>query len=251
MGTILFVRESTGVSITPAGTKLLSYARNILILCEQAVLEVSGVYSENLPLVLSFISTFNGKYLVKALENFRLTYPGTNLVIKELSPSQQISALKNKKIDVALLDNPCSVIELEFDTQIIYCSEIAVAVPEAHFAAKFKNFDMSILKNEAFIGYDERSFPMRNRWILDMCKEAGFTPNFVTQVKSLPEMFTLIGAGIGVALVTYDSISLAHPNTVFISPDNFKTSIKIVAAWRKNEERTAVKILVSPTGIGL
>lgn len=245
LGVSLFIRGNSGVTITPAGIKLLSYARNMLVLYAQAIQDVRGLATGKQPLVVGFMSSFNGDYLTKALEKFRLCCPGNNIIINEFAPSQQINALKQKKIDLVLLDNPCSVVELNFVTETLYLSDIEIAVSHEHAAHKSSSIALDRLKNEQFIGYDERYFPMRNNWIINICEEVGFTPNFVAQAKSIPEMFTLIGAGLGIAVITVDSAALAHPNTVFIPISNDRKSIKIVAAWRKDDQRAALKLLVT------
>ncbi|MEI6209870.1 MAG: LysR substrate-binding domain-containing protein [Desulfuromonadales bacterium] len=244
LGSTLFNRERFGLSLTPAGEKLLVYARQILDLSNEALRALRNEPAAAPTIALGFIASSLGSFLGSALKSFRASHPEYTVKILELSPAEQGKALRKGQIDIALIGNPCGAVHDECETMVLYEMELEVVLPAGHHFAGKKRISLKDLQEEEFIGYSEESFPGRNQTIITACKVAGFIPHLKYQANSLVEVLAMIGAGTGVCLMPADVVSLPHPNSIFVPIREKLEPIRFTAAWRRGDERLIIKQLL-------
>jgi len=107
LGVQLFDRQSTPVSPTRIGEKIIGQARLILddvaglySLLEKESSSISGTY------VVGIIPTLAPYLLPLFLNSFAADFPGAHLIIKEMQSERIMEGLKRKQIDVGLLVTP-------------------------------------------------------------------------------------------------------------------------------------------------
>jgi DNA-binding transcriptional LysR family regulator len=243
LGTPLFHRERFGVALTDAGKNLLIYARQILDISNEAV-RVLQNKTESQCITFGFITSSLGSFLGAALKAFHESFPKLTVEVRELSPAGQVTALRKGQIDIALVGNPFGSIQNEFKTVVLFEMQLEAVLPTTHQLAKMNEISLKVLEKEDFIGYREEYFPGRNQTIINACKLAGFKPLFAHQANSRVEILALIEAGSGVCLLPSDVVNLPHPNSIFIPLAEKIEPINFTAAWRKNDERPIVEILL-------
>src|SRR5206468_8994429 len=140
----------------------------------------------------------------------------TEVVLKELSPNDQVKALRDGRIDFALLGNPCPELASEFEIVVLRRIPFQAVLPDDHPLAERERIGLAELKDETFIGFDEDSFPERNASICSACQKAGFTPRLQHRVESLTALLATVAAGKGVTLTPEEVSQLAHPRAVFV-----------------------------------
>lgn len=248
LGAPLFVRERFGLSLTAAGEKYQVYARQILDICSEAMLAIRNLPEIGTILNIGFFYCAKlGPLLGEAIRLFREIHPDIIVKTHELSPAAQAAALRKKQIDLALLGNPGGAVLDEFMVKYLFEVELQAVLPAQHPLAGRQAIYLKDLERDAFIGYNEQSFPGRNQVLYNRCWVAGFKPNLRYQGDSLLEVLSLIGAGNGVCLMPADVARMPHSNIVFVPVREKLEPIKFAAAWRRDDERVMLRHLLDST----
>jgi len=244
LGVQLFIRERYGLTLSPDGEKLLVYARQILDLSHEAVRTLKNQQAPAPSISIGFITSSLGSFLGADLKAFHDAFPELRINILELSPADQVKALRKRHIDIGLIGNPCGAVHDEFETKVLFEMPLEAVLPATHRMAGRTSLSLKELAEEDFIGYNEESFPGRNQTIVTACRTAGFKPSLTFQANSLVEVLVLVAAGSGVCLMPSDAASLPHPGSVFVPIKEKLEPIRFTAAWRRDNEQRLVEELV-------
>lgn len=120
LGVMIFDRNTSPVSVTTLGTKVLEQARTVM----KEYNKINAIISEEMKevqgtLKIGFIPTI-APYLVPAfLKRFTGLYPGVLLEIKELTTQDIIGALESGEIEMGVLATPLSLPNYE-ETHLFY-----------------------------------------------------------------------------------------------------------------------------------
>jgi len=217
LGVSLFHREKSGLKLTAAGEAFLARARDLLHRTSDAVREMAAFGEEpKQKLVVGYIAPALASVLTPALRRFSQGTHPAEVVLKEISPAQQIKALREGRIDLGLIGNPCPEVEREFLVTILSRIPLQAVLPDNHLLALRKCVGLSKLEGDEFIGFAEDEFPGRNAAIRGACQAAGFTPRLRHRVENLTALLSLVAAGKGVTLAPAEVSQLAHPQAVFV-----------------------------------
>ena len=132
----LFRREKNGLKLTPAGNTFLAHARDLLRRSSDAVSKMAAFREPaKETLTVGYIAPVLSSVLTPALRSFSHTHPEAEVVLKELSPGEQITALRAGKIDLGLLGNSCPAIEGEFEVIVLERIPFQAVLPDNHLLA--------------------------------------------------------------------------------------------------------------------
>ncbi|HEX8632276.1 MAG TPA: LysR family transcriptional regulator [Catenuloplanes sp.] len=200
-GVPLLERTGRGVTLTPAGVVLVGHAESVLAALEgasAALATARGVLSG--PLRIGAFPSAARTLLPAALVSLGRDHPGLELMVTELDPVAAPAALRERRLDVALVH--------DYDILPDEPDETLDAVPllaETVFLAGPAN------------GPDPGAEPVadarREPWIvgtpgtvchavaLQVCHAAGFTPLVRHHADDFATVLALVAAGLGVSLV--------------------------------------------------
>lgn len=230
----LFLRRSDGLRLTEAGKFFLEQAKDILNRSHVAVHITRERFTESeKPLTIGYIPTILQSFLGEALNRFGQAYPRVIVHPRELSPSEQVKALRDGTIDIAFMGNPPDELEEEFIVRCVKRVPIAALVPETHELAGRASIDLRELAAEKFIGMSEETFPGRNDRIRGVCSEAGFAPDLRSMADSHASMIALVAAGRGVAIMPIEAEALPHPRVRFVPIHHPVHFARSAAVWRQ------------------
>ncbi len=245
LGVALFQREKSGLKLTAAGEAFLGRARDLLRRTGDAVREMAAFGEQpKKTLVVGYIAPALASILTPALRRFSQETPDAEVILKEISPAQQIKALREGRIDLGLIGNPCPEVEREFLVTILSRIPLQAVLPDNHLLALRKCVGLSKLEGDEFIGFAEDEFPGRNAAIRGACQAAGFTPTLRHRVENLTALLSLVAAGKGVTLAPAEVSQLAHPQAVFVPLARPVPFIVSAAARRKDSTHSLVEQLV-------
>jgi DNA-binding transcriptional LysR family regulator len=246
LGVKLFEREKHGLHLTSAGEAFLVHARDLLRRSGQAVreMEAFGRRSKS-TITVGYIAPALASILTPALRRFSRQAPDAHVALRELSPGEQVIALREKEIDLALIGNPCPEVEREFTVAVLQRIPFQSVLPDNHLLALRKRIVLSELEGEEFIGFAEQKFPGRNAAICGACQAAGFIPRLRHHVENLTALLALVASGKGVTLAPAEVSQLAHPQAVFVPLAPPVPSVVSAAAQRKNEDDSLLQTLVA------
>jgi DNA-binding transcriptional LysR family regulator len=241
----LFRREKLGLKLTPAGETFLAHARDLLRRSGDAIkqMESFGKRAKE-TLTVGYIAPVLASILTPALRRFSDQYPQAEVALREMSPAAQLKALREGRIDLALIGNPCPEVEREFAVTTLSRVPLAAVLPDNHLLALRKRIALSELQGENFIGFAEEKFPGRNAAICAACQAAGFIPHFRQHVENLTALLATVAAGKGVTLAPREVGELPHPQAVFVPLKPPVPTILSVAARRKDDSNPLLRELL-------
>ena len=149
----------------------------------------------------SFGSSATSRILPALLAKFAKLHPGISVSIGEGSDERTRADLINGNVDVAVLGDPVD----DFDAIPIATDELVALVPKDFAISARPIVTPDDLDSTPFIMTLAGSEPA----ILDWFEASGVTPNIKHRVQQTHSILALVGAGMGVAIVT----SLSLPDT--------------------------------------
>ncbi|MHA3772678.1 LysR family transcriptional regulator [Verrucomicrobiota bacterium sgz303538] len=195
IGGRLLERTSSGVQPTDAGHALAARMRPILSEYEAAMAEARRlVRGQKEQLRIGYLASAAQQYLTPALTALRRAHPEVKVSLMDLSPGEQMHALRKGDLDVALIGQEGCLLARDFYTRKLATLSVVAVVPADHPLAKRKRVHLEELKGERFIGAPDSDMPGRNRWITELCRNAGFRPKFVQDADSLSHSLALIAS---------------------------------------------------------
>jgi DNA-binding transcriptional LysR family regulator len=66
-----------------------------------------------------------------------------------------------------------------------------------------------------FVGMSAKTYPGSNEWMIDACREAGFTPRILQEADREPAVINFVAARLGVALLPEQIKTLPHQSVIF------------------------------------
>lgn len=241
LGVQLFDRGNSRLKLTAAGEAFLAHARDVLRRSADAAREMAAFRPKAAQtLTIGYIAPVLASTLSPALRVFGQKHPETEVILREMSPGEQVKALREGKIDLALLGNSCPVLSKEFDIVELEQIPLDAVLPDNHMLALRKRIRLVELKDETFIGFDEEQFPGRNDLICRVCQDAGFTPRLRYRVDSLSSLLAKVAAGDGVTLTPREVGQLPHPGAVLVPLKPPIPSVASSAALRRGEPNPAL-----------
>jgi DNA-binding transcriptional LysR family regulator len=245
LGVDLFFRDSGGLRLTPGGEVFLPQAKDILRRSREAVARLEPFRAPSqAPLVVGYITPALASVVTPALRQFDQTHPEIRVDLRELSPADQLTALRERRIDLAFIGNPCPNVAEEFALVELSRMELAIVVSDHHHLALRKKIRLEELERENFIGFCEQTFPDRNHLLGELCRQAGFTPRVEQHAQTLSAALALVASGKGVTLMTTEAEHLPHPQAVFISLQSPAPALVSCMAHRRDDERRELKSFV-------
>jgi len=244
LGVELIIRTTSGVALSPAGKAFLAEARRILELSAEAALSMRKFAAcRHESLDIGYIAPALGSFLTGSLQLFGQRHPKVKVTLFELSPARQIEALRDGRLDIALIGHSCGDLQKEFDLFEIRKAPLCVVLPESHRLASQKKIRLGELAKEPFIGLSEESFPDRNNAIAVLCRKEGFSPKFVAMADGLSSALALVGSGMGICLMPDEVEDLPHRHAVF-RPLAARICIEFSAAVCAGEKRPLVRAIL-------
>lgn len=201
-GVALLERTGRGVALTPAGVALVEHTETVLAALEAASATLAAARTGLSGTVhIGAFPTAVHTLLPAALVALGHDHPGLDLMVTELDPAAAPEALRERRLDVALLhDYDLAPVEPDptLDSTPLLDETVFLAVPGTADATApadpvggFRDADWIV----ASPGTLCRTVAER------ACQAAGFTPRVRHHVDDFAAVLTLVAAGQGVALV--------------------------------------------------
>lgn len=202
LGTEVFDRSGRKVAITPAGAIFFEEVRTILPQLRRAG-EITRRFAsgETSRLRLGFVSAVLSPELVGVLRDFRERHPAVQLLMQDLPPADQLSAIRNGTLDGGFIGLPPG----ERTPGIQFVSwrreSLRAFVPFGHPLATRRQIKLRELAGEALVAVSSESAPAFAAFIREACGKAGFRPRIVVESHRAQAVAIMVAAGTGIALL--------------------------------------------------
>ncbi len=246
IGGQLLERGHRGVALTAAGHTLLEGMQPVVA---RADIVISGARKlargQSASVRIGYLMSAANEYLNPALAAFRRTHPETKVHLIDLSPGEQIAALRRGELDMLILGNLNTAIAREFFVRRIAAFPVVVALPETHALAKQEKITLRNLRKEMFVGADPSEIPGFDNWIIQLCRRAGFRPRFVEQASGLTHTLALLVAENAVTLLPALMQASQAPGVIFrpLLGETAKWDLQV--AWHRGKIMEPVRELVN------
>jgi DNA-binding transcriptional LysR family regulator len=217
LGATLVVRKgNTLVRLTEAGLRFLASARQVLLQAEEAAaIARQAERGEVGRIDLGFmISVSCGGLLQKWIGEFQRANPAIDIVMRQLVPMAQITAILRKELDAGFARAPHKY-PRGVEGFEVYREPVVVALPSDHPLTRCKTITPAMLRDQAFVNTTaelEVGFLSATEIIAKM---ANFTPRVVRRDDSLITVLTYVANGYGIAIVPQLIKTINITNLVF------------------------------------
>jgi len=241
LGVKLLLRTKRSVQLTAAGMTFLRESEEILRRSTEAQrLAQRAARGEVGILGVAFFGTAFAPILPTLVQAYRRKFPHVELGLFELNPDQQLVAFDEGRIDLGFTRRLPSDRRAEFEEEVVYTDQLAVALPVAHVLAKQKVIRLKSLAGEPFVQFHRNGAPGLFDEVIDVCRRAGFCPRIIHEPNLMATALTLVESGLGVSLIPRCVRTLNRPQAV-IRPITPKSApIPLCVTWRKSAHNPAL-----------
>lgn len=236
LGVVLFERQARGVRLTAAGRALADDARRIMADIDQSAARVRRVAEGGLGLLrLSFTEGIAWRpWLPASVRQFREAYPEVELRFSAMTSEQQREALRQGELDVGFVFEEGGDRE-EFHLVVVAQNGLSLVLPQNHRLAERSVIRFADLAAEPFIWPSRRTSPRLFNRMIALCEERGGTPHIVAEVTAVEVSYSLVAAGMGVAVVVSASQPGREPLGVVIRQiEDFDLPMPLSMIWRRD-----------------
>lgn len=209
LGAPLFDRSTNPLQPTEIGKLYLENARHILELDEEFHQHVDDMLHLDRGIVTIGSSPFRSAYLLAPfLPRFQQAHPQIELRLREHNTLQLETMAQNGEVDAAISLDPID--HRRFESRPLFEEEVLAVLPASHplttachlpdqVTDPLPAIELGELAHTPFIQISPEQ--KMHQIILDLCTEAGFTPDVRMSTSSMEAALALAGAGLGAALL--------------------------------------------------
>lgn len=202
LGVQLLARTNKSVALTNAGQVLLGEARLLLLQASEAErITVRSAHGLAGRLRIGFVNSMLYRGMPQAVRQFEADYPSIEIVLKEMNTSEQVHAIQRMQIDMGCAhwgNFPSDAVSTPIFSEPFLC-----CLPVEHRLAKRRKIDLRALAQEPFILFPRTVSPHYHDLIIAQCVGAGFSPLIRHEARLWQTVVTMVGFGMGVALVPF------------------------------------------------
>src|SRR6266481_5430642 len=237
----LIDRSGKRISLTQEGECFLPDARRLLAECTQSVQAVQRLSrGEASQLNIGYVANVYHDLLPATLGAFRKACPRTALNLFDMTPAEQYQALQERKIDLGFVCFRARSNGSDLHSASVGQDIMMVVVAEANPLAKKAKIDLKDLEPMFFVGMSQKAYPGSNEWLINTCREAGFSPRILQDADREPAVISFVAAGLGVALLPEQIKRLPHEGVVF-RPLRRHLTADSWAVWNGNNSSDCLK----------
>ncbi|MCH8834435.1 MAG: LysR family transcriptional regulator [Proteobacteria bacterium] len=223
----LFLRQNRGLTLTPDGHLLLSYAERLL----QLSMEASEALNEGKPRGVFRIGTMESTAaarLPEILSRYHQLYPDVKIELKMDTAGGLVDRLLNYDVEIAFVAEPVSFETIS--TQPVFEEELVLVAPQSFPPLE----NTSEISGKTVVAFEPGCAYRRylEEWLL----ASGIVPGGVIAMGSYVAILACVSAGTGFAVVpqsVLDTVSSKGRFRLYPLPDKV-ARIKTLLAWRSD-----------------
>jgi DNA-binding transcriptional LysR family regulator len=193
---------------------------------------------------IGYLGSTAHSFLNPALAALRRSHPEVKTKLLDLSPGEQIAALRKGEIDIALTGQEGGLASREFYMRKVATLPVVAVLPADHRLAGRRSIPLKELSGERFVGAPEEDLPGRDRWIIQLCRRAGFRPHFAQTGESVAEMFSLVSGEGLVALAPAYLMDYPAAGVAMVRISDPGAEWDFLVVWQRGRISAACRALV-------
>lgn len=233
-------RTKRTVSLTRAGEAFLAEARKIVGNIEHAI-HLAREIGSGLSGQLIVGATAPALYIAlpAIIKHYQQVMPGIQVLVREMTSTEQEAALRAGDIDVGICHPP-------LDDTSLNCVEIAqlpfgIVMSESNPLASSRTLRLRDLENERFIVFARAIAPNMYDRVIALCQEQGFSPKVILEASPAQSIIGLAACGVGIGLIASELQQFAQPLVVFRKLTGRVPMLNLGASYSSESISLAVK----------
>jgi LysR family transcriptional activator of glutamate synthase operon len=228
-GVPLFERERRGVRLNPYGRLVLDAARAGTAAVDTAKRRIDALLDPESGIVrLAFLHSVATSLLPDLLKAFRTAAPNVGFALRQEPAHDIVQDLESGEAEIAIIaprPDPA-----RFGWHVLERQRLCLHVPPGHPLASRRRVELEAAQDEAFVGL-QPGFGFR-RVTDGLCQEAGFSPRLAFEATDLATIDSLVGAGLGVAILPAGAVRGNDSGAVSVPLAGVRARREIGMAWR-------------------
>jgi DNA-binding transcriptional LysR family regulator len=234
LGVQLFLRNKRSVELTEAGVVFFKEVPNIFTKINNAIKSAQRASRGEIgTLAIGFNSSAAHSVLPNLLHQFREYFPDVELILHELTTTQQLEKLEYNQIDLGLLYLPIDTTNLQ--VMNIWQEGLLVALPETHALVDRLEVSLQELINEYFILPHPQLGAALYAQIMGFLAQFNFYPKVIQSTTLLQTAVSLVAGGVGVALVPDSLQNCQRIGVVYKKLAEPTPEVKTAIVWRQQD----------------
>ena len=232
--TKLFERSKKRVRLTESGELFLEETRRILEHVDRAALMArtgKGHRTEQL-LRIGFGYWTDLNKLCVAVKRFDHSHPTVRVEVHNMSVSDQISALREGRLDVGFVRPP--VTDPALQSEFLLAEPFVLALAKNHRLARQKRVTISSLKEEPIIMPERKKLPVFYDLAFKLFSDAGFVPKVHHEVDYPAMVLRLVATGVGISLVPASVSKIQSVGIRFVPLQPSSRILETSLVWRRD-----------------
>lgn len=196
----LFIRSRRQVKLTPEGVALQTYARRIINTTVQAAESIQAIANgQNGYLALGAVCSAIHSLIPRLLPTFIGRFPGVQVHLQEMTVPEQLRALGEGRIDLAIVREPMA--SCEFVTRELFSEPFVAVVPKASPLARLNQISLAQLAAEPLVQVNRTTNNEYGEHMFAGLRTRGLHLHIAHEASDMHSLLGLVGSGIGVSLV--------------------------------------------------
>lgn len=232
----LFMRNTGGVVLTPAGATFLDEARDVLERVEIATEAARAAQAgHGGRLAIGSLGGVSAGFLAPALAVFRARFPQVEVTLHEAPISDQLQALRSGLIQIAFATGPATTVPPALDTAEVLATRIAVAMAREHRLASQPSITLAELAAEYLVGVSDEAQTGHQHWMEGIFAGRGIRHRPIRSVNGLESLMALVAGGHGVSMLLPFMRARGDKTIVYrrIKENGDDLVVHLMAVWRK------------------
>lgn len=232
----LFIRENRGLTLTPDGQLLLSYAERFLQLSMETLEALNAGKPSGVFRIGTMESTAAAR-LPEILSRYHRLYPDVRIELEADTAGGLIERLSNHDIEIGFVAEPVSFEKIS--TQPIFEEELVLVAPSSFPPLENTNE----ISGKTMVAFEPGCAYRRylEQWLL----ESGIVPGGVIAMGSYLGILACVAAGTGFAVVpkcVLDTVTSKGRFRLYPLPENV-SRIKTLLIWRSDYRSVKLEVL--------
>ena len=200
LGVQLFERGARPLKLTEAGQFFYGHAQQLLAKAADLKSMTQRISHIEHNLAVGYVASTLYGMLPRIIYRWRQQYPDTPITLHEMGTGEQISALKEGKIDVGF--GRLRIEDSLVRRIILRHAKLVVALPQGHpLAERGGALNLIDLAEEPLIIFPQTPRPSFADQVLSIFADRSLKPERIIEVRELQIVLGLVAAGEGVSIV--------------------------------------------------